>query len=513
MIGVRRSFYTGVADGSHLFQTDATGLFELYLAALPGHRQQHNCTACRRFIERFGALVTIRENGETDPVMWSKPPDDSFYMGAFAELCRRVRKAKVIAPFYAKEKEWGQGVTGNWTHMSVNPPERLIYRIRALSPGQAMAAAMENHKTVLTALAEFKSDALKQALKLLRAEALQRSDKFTGPVQWLLDLHERPKGRLGNNVLWREIASAPAGYCHPKASVVGSLLEDIAAGLDFSTIKGRFNAKLGPLQYQRPQAAPKAGNVAAAERLVEKLGLQRSLERRFARFEEVAHASIWRPKPVLAIRPKAASPGVFGNVKARGKTSTVPSVALPNQTLTWEKFARVVLPLAQRLELDAPSFGRYIALTTAVDRKAPPIFKWDHEDERNPVSWYVYPNGSPASQWRLKSGWNDVAVVVPFPTCWGSRPMPQEAEGVILIIKGAADTVSGGAGLFPGLLKSHLHSASSTLEAFSQGAKVSGRETASACGYDIRKGKGHATARLRAWIDGEPVNVTIDRWD
>lgn len=35
---------------------------------------------------------------------------------------------------------------------------------------------------------------------------------------------------------------------------------------------------MNPLQYQRPQAAPSAGNVAQAERIVEKLGIANSLE-------------------------------------------------------------------------------------------------------------------------------------------------------------------------------------------------------------------------------------------
>src|ERR1019366_3072135 len=153
---------------------------------------------------------------------------------------------------------------------------------------------------------------LDEALRLLRAESLSNSERFISPVQWLRTLHDRPKGRAGENVLWRAIASAPDGYCHPRASVVGSLLEDIAAGKPFAEIKRAFDAKLHPLIYQRPQAAPTAGNIKAAEAIVEKLGIAPSLERRFARLDEVLPWAIWQPKAPAA--PQNTG-GVFGHLK------------------------------------------------------------------------------------------------------------------------------------------------------------------------------------------------------
>jgi hypothetical protein len=136
---------------------------------------------------------------------------------------------------------------------------------------------------------------LDQALRLLEADALARSEKFIGPVKWLRALHDRPTGQRGENVLWRAIAAAPEGYCHPKASVIGPLLNDIASGLPFAKIKARFDAKMAPLRYQRPQAAPAALNIKAAEARVEKLAIAPALERRFARIEDLRRSGSRRP--------------------------------------------------------------------------------------------------------------------------------------------------------------------------------------------------------------------------
>ena len=134
-------------------------------------------------------------------------------------------------------------------------------------------------------------------------------------MQWFRDLYDLPKGRAGENLLWRAVAEAPAGYCHPKSAVTGSLLEDVAAGMAFKDIARRFNAKVAPLAYQRPQAAPSASNVQQAEKIVAQLGIAPSLERRFARLDEVQVLD-WVPS---AYKMPAEAAGVFGASEDEGR--------------------------------------------------------------------------------------------------------------------------------------------------------------------------------------------------
>ncbi len=280
-------FAAAVADGSRLFTTDASGLWETYLDNLPAaERQFHTCHCCRSFIQRYGGLVTIGEDGLTRSAMWSAEIG-GLYGNSFLLMATAAEAARVTGPFLSKETVWGTPVTGPWTHLSVTPPASHVYRERALTAGQAMAAKRQDFITVTTALDEFTAPMLDQALRIFEADALARSEKFIGPVKWLRDLHDRPKRRRGVNVLWRAIGAAPDGYCHPKSSVLGPLLEDIRAGKPFDDITRSFEAMLHPLRYQRPQAAPAAQNIKQAEELVVKLGLARSLERRYARLDEV----------------------------------------------------------------------------------------------------------------------------------------------------------------------------------------------------------------------------------
>lgn len=487
-----------------LFQTDANGLWELYLKNLPAQeRQFHTCYCCRRFVETYGALVAIDEGGHTTPAMWS-PDVSGMYGASSSSMFHAVESARVTSAFFSKETVWGTPVTGDWTHLSVAPPAALVHRERSLTAGQKMAAKKQDFITVSAALSEFTRPMLDQALRLLLADALARSEKFIGPAKWLRALHDRPNGRLGENVLWAAIASAPDGYCHPKSSVIGPLLADIAAGLPFDDVKPKFEAMLHPLRYQRPQAAPAAGNIRAAEAIVEKLGVARSLERRFARLDEVPKA--WEPR---AVEAKPAGRGIFAHLEPKQGAGAIKPIDLPESVVTAEKFVAKVLPMAEAMQFLVPAHGNFIGMLTAEHADAPVIHKWG-----NPFSIYVYHGGSAAVQWKIEpSRWTTVSALVRVPCMWGDRPMPHLGDGYIIALEGAVDTRENfGNALFPETLIGELFGARATVEAYSKTAKVGGRETASVCGYSLGKAADHQI-KLRVFSNGAWTPYRIDRWD
>lgn len=490
-----------------LFNTDADSdtLYAAYLDNLPGERQVHNCHACRRFIEQYGTLVDVDTMGRQHSVMWHAASAPGFYRDAFGAMAHIAERARITGPFYCKETTWGTPRTGPWTHMAVQPPAALVHRERLLTAGQAMAAARENLRVVREALANFQPKLLDQALQLIEGEHLNMSERFVGPLRWLRGLHDLPRGRNGANLLWRAVALVPEGYCHPRAGVIGWLIEDLRAGLPFEEVKGRFNAKVAPLTYQRPKAAPTTGNIRQAEAAFEKLGLARSLERRYALAGEVE--AIWWSACTETLKGQA---GLFGHLTPKGAAPPL-VFSVPTSTLTWAKFRATVLPRAAHLRLKVPSHGHFIALTTAVHADAPPILKWDHEQERNALAWYVYPGGSPARQWGLAPGWATVEAVAPLPPMLGAHPAPHLGEGAVLIIEGARDSRDAGNALFPSCLRDDLHGVRATIEAYSCGAKLGRPAGQLASGYDVRSSSAKCT--LAACVNGAWATYDIDRWD
>lgn len=512
--GIASGFAAATARAKVLFSVDTYGLWDLYLASFPeSERQIYNCSACRHFVQRYGGLVTIDSNGERLSSVWLAQYVPSGFMDRVKMLSDEVSRRPVVRAFLAAPGVLGSPETGAWSHLAVTVPAHLRSGDRLRTPGQVAAAIRENVATVARALDEFPIEALREALRVLDADALSRSEKFVGPVQWLLDLQTARAAtkdeRRRSALLWRAVATAPEGYSHPRASVIGPLLEGIIAGKSYETIRSEFAAMLHPLRYQRPTAPPSSGNIAEAERIVARLGIARSLERRFARLEDCQ--TIWTPAPA---KPDAPSGGVFAHLQAKDETAAVPSVKLPTQTMTWEKFARTVLPMAERMEFHVPSHGNFEALVTATHADAPPIIRWDRDDARNPVTTYVYRGGSPAERWNLRGGaWRAVTGVVLQPNLWGDQPQPQPQHGVglVLVIDGARDVKAAELALFPETLRDDLRGIRATIEAFSKAGSISGSENASACGYGI--GKGHCGITLRVTVAGSSSEYRIDRWD
>lgn len=499
------TFQSVTAGGASLFCTDAGDLFDDFLDNLSDERNVHTCTACRRFVNSFGSLVAILPTGAIKSAMWDSTEVPMFYMPAVARLSLKVVRARVTAPFLSSEPRYGTPKTGAWTHMAVTPPKSMVFKHPLLSAAQKMAEKREDFRTVAIALADFTPVMLKEAMRLLEADALNRSEKFIGPVQWLQALHEKRASvrdsRRRDNFLWAAIATAPTGYCHPRASVVGSLLEDIAAGMSFNDVKARFDAKMHPLRYQRPQAAPKAGAIAQAEKAFEAMGLAPALERRFARLDECE--TLWRP---VAPRAPQSTGGVFAHLQPK-TGGALTALTLPAQTMTWEKFSRLALPEAETMEVMVPQHGNFIALTSAVHDDAPRLFKWD-----NPVAWYVYHGGSPASQWGVSAGWRPVSGIVPGPNLWGDKPQPHLSEGLVLVLPGCVDSrTNSGNALFPECMREEVHGVRSVIEAYSRTATMGGREEASACGLHL--GKQRIGYTLRVTSRGNVATYTIDRWD
>lgn len=507
---IQQRFMDNINGGSEsLFTTDAKDLWAIYLDSFndPDERQYHNCHSCRHFIERFGGLVTINDQGITTSAIWSDVDAPVNYVKAIASLNKTVRRAKVTGVFLSSDKVWGQPVTGQWMHLAVKPPAVILYKRSVLTAGQAMAEKRENFRTVIRALADFSKDHLEMALTLLKTDSLYRSEKVLGQAVWLYDLQSAFTSSKGNrsNIVWKAVATSPSGFCHPKSSMIGTLLEDIAAGKDFSEVSRAFSAKMHPLAYQRPQAAPSSAEISEAEKIIQQLNAAGSLDRRFCRLDEVR--ALWKPQ----CSNNEQATGVFGHLKTKSHSPS--NIAIPPQVMTWEKFQRTVLPTAEQIEFKAPINGNYAALLTAVNADSPPIIQWDLEESRNPVSWYLWYGGSSAESFGLRGDqFVKVDAITLKPSMWNGD-FEHHGAGLIFILSGAQETRQSGNALFPEILKPEFRPIRSVIAAYSKTAKIQGMNEPHAAGVLVDKNKSPWNVTVRVFSNGKSLDYRLDRWD
>lgn len=493
-----------------LFTTDAADLWKVYLDNLPSDRQHYNCTCCRRFIEKYGTLAAHDRDGQSRTSLWEVIPDP-FFAESLALMHIRVMDARITGVFINDAAVWGTPQTGPWSHLS-GTASLPVQGTRLKTAHQIAAEKSQDYGILSHTLADFSLDAVKQAVRVLEADALDRSEKTLGVAKWLLDLHERTVGkdrRTRERILWHAVATAPPGFCHVRSTMISTLLEDIIAGLPYETIARRWAQKMHPLQYQRPTAPPSEGAIARANEIVSKLEAEGSLARRFARLEEVD--AYWKPKEVTPTKEDKPTGGVFDHL--RQQRQTIKPLELPASKMTWQRFAREVLPDAHTIELQTPAHGAYFGMVSAVNPEAPPILQWDFPDRRNPVSWFFFHGGSSAATWSLVSGaWVKVNAICHKPPMWfGKEQMfAHQGEAAFLVLEGCKlrERTSHG-GFFPECLKSEFHEIRSVMEAYARRAEVVGAGEGTANGYALQKGQEYGVV-LR--VNGADL-YRIDRWE
>lgn len=483
-----------------LFQTDAEGLYDLYLENLPvDDRQHYNCRACRKFFDDYGGLVTITPVGTRQSLLFETTNVPEYFYSAFEELRAKVAKAKIVCPFVNYTKVWGKPVTGEWTHLSCSDAP-IDKRKVGKEAHEVMAEFKEDWGMLQRAFGNYKLDIAQKALAFLESDTLYRNEKAIGIAKWFVQAH---MNRKKTNFLWYMVATAPQGYCHINTTMISTLMDDLVAELPTDQIAKRWAEKMHPLQYQRPTKEVSNQAIQQAEKVVAEMGVARSLERRFADFSDVRNF-IWVPMPDN--KPQSAG-SVFGHLKPQVQSNLM---ELPAQTMTWVKFKDTLLPTAVSLTYVPSMYQRqsYYGLVAPVHADAPPIIKWD-----NQVTWYVYNGGSMPTKFHVV-GPTKITGIFQNPAHWSNPDAFKEEERkVFFALEGAYDMdYENGALFFPELLRGEFHGVRAVMEKYARTGKILGRGNVNG----IMKTRGNNNQwglTLVVETTVAKTSVTIDRFD
>lgn len=518
---LNKNFAKNTKTATVLFSVaaDKSILWNIYLNSFPlQDRQHYTCNECRKFFERYADLVTIDAKGNAKSIMFSDDPAGE-YAFIFERLRAVIEGSTVEKVFFTEEKKWGNAVTGQWEHFAVTPPKKFVWVTEYDANGDPLKTAFQREaeltgefKTMVRALVEYSADTVDTALTIINGDALYRGEAVAARANWLNDVittHKKTKNaRNRHNLLWLAVATAPVGFAKPRGGALGTLLDDILAGMELKEIQARFKVVMDP---SKQRSAPTEGNIKQAEKVISAKGLEPSLLRRFATLADIR--ALWAPRPVHA----GGTGGVFGHLAPRDrKKAEATHLSLPSKKMTLEKFVTTVVPTAQEIEVKIQANSPFIALTTAVHADAKPILQWDSEKARNPVAWYVYTHGSTPAQWGVRVGdYVKVNALTAGPSQWNPKiNLPQHGERLVFILDGVKDSNGEkvGLGMFPEHVISDLHGVRKTIEAHSLSGKLEGLADATASGVVYTKALG-GSMFVRVKSGGAVQMIEIDRWD
>lgn len=506
-----RMHFERFATTNTLLTVSTHALWTCFLACIPTmKRKTYACRACESFMKRWGGAVVVGPDGAVRSALWSLP--ESMVPRDLREAVRNVNLEVLGRPvdggLVSSSRELGLAFGGGFTHMSVLLP-KPTWSSNLKTEGQRRAELRERFKDLKHAMDEWSQKVHVAAIDVLRFNGMERHEKFLAHATWLLqckDLLRGKRNKAYDNLLWKAVVAAPEGWCSPRSQVVGSLLDDLSAGMKLDVVRKRFNDKVEPLAYQRPQAPPKTGTIDRAEKIFETLNLGRSLERRMARVHELERT--WRPRQYTN-----PSKGLFEDLRS---TDAPLGQAMMSKPMSWRSFDEDFLQknLVAAIYVNVPAVSKaFIAFTSAVHEDAEPLLRWDSLEKRNPVAWYFYASASGASHWNLRPTWTECLGIARRPS-WGGAHGHGFEDTPTLLLAGMKDLNARHLGLFPEIMRTELHEVRSVIEAHSKTRQLIEGEAGGiiAAGIDVPSCTEQSRLHLRTVLTtGAVVETYIDR--
>lgn len=404
---VESAFNNMMADKLFTVNVNRDILWMAYLMSFedPIIRQEHNCNACKAFIQHLGKVVAI------DPITYQiKTFWDDVHTPGFEKTAKAI--AEVIKNpvihidgifMYGMNEFHGcdhnvqllpDGITRTWNHLYVEIPNRFRFNSRNSSTtlGGIKGDFAARQGVFKRSLTELTDDAVNTVIDLIEGNALYRGAEFLKGLQEFRREKEKVSGLTGSkldNFCWLHFNSPVAKI---RNTAMGTLLINLSEGMDLERAVRAYETIMAPANYKRPTALITRKQIEAAQKTVEFLGLTDALPRRHAHVEDIS------VNDVLFVN-RDTRKKMQGNVfdMLGGETTVNPKQYTKAEEVLMEDFISKILPGATSVQIlmENKHIPNLVTLTATVNKEAGQLFKW-----KNNFAW-VY-NGSLADSFKEK---------------------------------------------------------------------------------------------------------------
>lgn len=466
-------------------------------------RHGYICNTCHHFLHTYGNAVYINEDGSLESIIWNPDVAVGYMKPIIKALKDNVENGRVINLIRINPNTKADVIRKNDTTVLFGDKEKGGYNHfygefyksigGAYRTGENidLKSVVDNLKNLFE---KFNQKDVDTAFSIASTNMLCDARKSAGKFKILRNIFTDVLSIKNEKIKYHKIVRYACVYNELLygflGSVDGALLEDVSQGYDPEDCAARYNYKMDPIRYKRPVAAPSKALVKEAETIIANMGLENSLKRRIAKLSDIPEDKfIWKPAEHKKEVTKEST-GVFSGVETKedieSKEEEKPVVNITNheQRITYSKFKRDVLPIAESMRVFIPDtmFGYtrrvlypFTQYTTEAVEGSKPILKYDSVDQRNPFVAYMYNGGSPKVNFGLgyTGEYVDVVAVIPHPEAMNTEDVKDITVGAVFILKGCKDDVmNGGLGLFPEILIPELYPVRKVIESFSNNGKL-----------------------------------------
>lgn len=379
------------------FKTDADKdkLWETYLESFPPERnkifrvnREHDCSHCRHFIKEIGGIVFIDAELKTHTI-WGFKTGDPDYQIVFDAMDAYVKSCTITDVYLNKSASVGaektfdliDGRSRVWEHFYLPIPNEMRYR-GGKTIDTELAKRRDTAHVFGRSLSEISMEAIDTVLELIESNTLYKGAEWKSPL-YELRTHKLKYDSLPDEkkilYAWANAEKAGMVLGRIRNHSIGVLLTDVTNGEDLNIAVTRYEKIVAPTNYKRPKAIFTAKMLEEAKRTITELGYIDSLQRRYAKLDDITVNNVLFSNRDAAKHIKG---GVFDEMLSEAKTA--PKKFDRVEEIPIDKFIADVLPGAKELEayVENRHAPNMVSLIAPINKTAPSMFKWS-----NAFSW------------------------------------------------------------------------------------------------------------------------------
>lgn len=373
---------------------DGDALYQLYLASFPEGTNpffrkatEHECSCCRQFIKRAGAVVAIVDG--TVRTVWDLAAEESepHYKIVAAALRDAVRAAKICDLFRVSEYSFGAertheddketGKVRVWNHFFTGEIPKAF---RTATPDAVRGEYRTTAQVFERGLVELTVDAVDAVVGLVEANALYRGEEHKPALvefqkvqrEYLLTSAEKR-----SLFVWANASSRAARF---RNTVIGTLVQDLSEGKDLEHAVKSFETKVAPTNYKRTTALITPGMVKKAMATIESLGLESALERRFATIADVSVNDVkWVDGSARPLMKGGLGEALMKHAIASSAVAVKDEERA--EEISLDDFMARILPETTGLEILFRNelVGNLVSITAPVHPEPKQLFRWTND--------------------------------------------------------------------------------------------------------------------------------------
>ncbi|WP_203807088.1 hypothetical protein [Paractinoplanes tereljensis] len=373
-------------------------------------RSEYDCSTCRVFIKHFGNVVEIH-NAQIRTLWSGVSASDPVFSVVAAAMDEFVGTLPLSGIFRSAEAQYGAKTTRALRDGQVEVWNHLYGRVekqhRSTDAGAARGTFDAAVQVFQRGLAELSRPALDTVADLIDDNALYRGAEHSRAVTEFRSLQNRWTQATDGRAFVFANAMNPAARL--RNTVIGTLVQDLSAGVDLEQAVRSFETKVAPQNYQRPTALITPAMVKAAMKTIDELGIEESLQRRFARLSDVSVNNVLWVDNDTQSRMKDGIEGLLMQAASARlpdpKPQEIPVVA----------FLKDILPGAESIDLWVANRHEphFVSLTTGRHPAAPRLFTWD-----NDFAWSYGGNVTDSIKERVKRAGGNVTGKLRVSLSW-----------------------------------------------------------------------------------------------